>query len=159
VKARTTAIGLTAVLVVYFWLLGQRAVWLIQTGGAVGIGLGVAVLVLPVIGAWIAVMNLRFGAQVERLARRLADEGTLPDASALPRRPSGRVDRAAADTWFDARKAELDAEPGDWRRWYRLAYAYDVAGDRRRARETMRHALRLAARDTNSHGESAGTSA
>jgi hypothetical protein len=31
-KARTTAILLTAVLVVYFGLLGQRAVLLLQTG-------------------------------------------------------------------------------------------------------------------------------
>ncbi len=142
-KARTTAIILTAVLAVYFVLLGERAVWLIQTGTGVGIGLGVAVLLLPVVGAWIAVVNLRFGARVEKLARRLAGEGTLPDASGLPRRPSGRVDRDAADVWFDERKAEVDAAPEDWRRWYRLAYAYDLAGDRRRARETMRHALRL----------------
>jgi hypothetical protein len=144
VKARTTALLLTAVLVVYFVLLGQRAVLLLATGTGVGVGLGVAVLLLPVVGAWIAVANLRFGVQVERLARRLAEEDALPDASGLPRRPSGRVDRAAADEWFDERRAELDAEPGDWRRWYRLAYAYDLAGDRRRARETMRQALRLA---------------
>jgi hypothetical protein len=144
-KARTTAILLTAVLVVYFVLLGERAVLLLGTGTAVGIGLGVAVLILPVVGAWIAVVNLRFGAQVERLARRLADENALPDASSLPRRPSGRVDRDAADAWFEERKAEVEAEPEDWRGWYRLAYAYDLAGDRRRARETMRHALHLAA--------------
>lgn len=143
-KARTTALILTAVLVVYFVLLGERAVLLLQTGTAVGIGLGIGVLLLPIVGAWIAAVNLRFGVRVERLARRLADEGTLPDTSELPRRPSGRVDRAAADAWFDERKAELDEQPDDWRRWYRLAYAYDVAGDRRRARETMRHALDLA---------------
>ncbi len=143
-KARTTAFVLTAVLVVYFVLLGQRALLLLSTGTAVGIGLGLGVLVLPVLGAWIAVVNLRFGVRVERLARRLTDENALPDASDLPRRPSGRVDRAAADTWFDERKAELDAEPDDWRNWYRLACAYDIAGDRRRARDTMRQALKLA---------------
>jgi hypothetical protein len=143
VRARTTAIVLTAVLVVYFVLLGARAVWLLQTGTAVGIVLGAAVLVLPLIGAWIAVVNLWFGVRVERLARRLADEDGLPDASGLPHRPSGRVDRDAADAWFDERRTELDAAPEDWRRWYRLAYAYDLAGDRRRARESMREALRL----------------
>jgi hypothetical protein len=142
-RARTTAILLTAVLVVYFVLLGQRAVLLLQTGTGVGVGLGVAVLILPVVGAWIAVANLRFGTQVERLARQLAAEDGLPDAADLLRRPSGRVDRAAADGWFDSARAEVEAQPADWRRWYRLAYAYDLAGDRRRARETMRHALRL----------------
>ena len=142
-KTRTTALLLTVVLVGYFLLIGERAVWLIESGGAAGIGLGVGALLLPLIGVWIAAANLRFGVKVERLARRLADEGALPDASELPRRPSGRIEREAADAWFDERKAELDESPEDWRRWYRLAYAYDIAGDRRRARETMRHALRL----------------
>lgn len=143
-RARTTALLLTAVLVVYFVLLTQRAILLIQTGTVVDIALGAGVLILPLIGAWIAVVNLRFGVRVERLAKRLAAEGTLPDASELPRRPSGRIDRDAADAWFDARKSEVEAEPSDWRNWYRLAYGYDIAGDRRRARETMRHALTLA---------------
>ncbi|HWE90373.1 MAG TPA: hypothetical protein VG317_13005 [Pseudonocardiaceae bacterium] len=143
-RARTTAIVLTAVLVVYFVLLAQRAVLLIGTGSVVGIGLGVGVLVLPVIGAWIAVVNLRFGMRVEKLARRLAEEGRLPDSAELPRRPSGRIDRDAADAWFDQRRVEVQEAPEDWRGWYRLAYGYDIAGDRRRARETMRRALELA---------------
>jgi hypothetical protein len=144
VKARYTAILLTAVLVVYFVLLGQRGILLLGTGTGLGIALGAAVLVLPLVGAWIAGANLWFGVRVERLARRLAAEDALPDASDLPRRPSGRVDRVAADAWFVERKAELTAAPQDWRRWYRLAYAYDLAGDRRRARESMREAVRLA---------------
>ncbi|HEX4223619.1 MAG TPA: hypothetical protein VHZ97_14725 [Pseudonocardiaceae bacterium] len=142
-KARYTALLLTVILVVYFVLLAQRAVLLIQTRTAAGIGLGVGVLILPVIGAWIAVVNLRFGWRVEKLARRLADDDLLPDVSELPRRPSGRIDRDAADAWFDERKAEVESAPQDWRAWYRLAYGYDIAGDRRRARETMRHALKL----------------
>jgi hypothetical protein len=147
VRARTTAIALTAVLAVYFVLLGQRAVLLLETGKAAGIGLGVAVLALPVLGAWIAAANLAFGVRVERLHRRLAAEGALPEVDGLPRRPSGRVDRAAADAWFDARRAEVEERPSDWRRWYRLAHAYDLAGDRRRARAAMAHALRLSSRD------------
>lgn len=143
-KARYTALLLTVILVVYFVLLAQRAVLLIQTGTAAGIGLGVGVLILPLIGAWIAAVNLLFGVRVEKLARRLADDGMLPDVSELPRRPSGRIDRDAADAWFDERKAEVESAPQDWRTWYRLAYGYDIAGDRRRARETMRHALKLA---------------
>jgi hypothetical protein len=147
VKTRTTAIILTLFLVAYFVLIGQRAVWLLESGGAVGIGLGIGAFLLPLVGVWIAVVNLRFGVRVERLARRLAEEGQLPDTSELPRRPSGRIERPAADAWFDQCKADLDDKPEDWRRWYRLAHAYDIAGDRRRARETMRHALQLADAD------------
>ncbi|CCH34203.1 hypothetical protein ABZ816_10300 [Actinosynnema sp. NPDC047251] len=142
-KARTTAFIITAALAVYFVLLGGRAVVLIGTGEAVGIGLGAAVLVLPLIGAWIAWTNLRFGFTTEEMARRLADEGALPDVSGLPRRPSGRVDREAADAWFEQRRADVEAEPEDWRRWFALAQAYDLAGDRGRARETMRQAIDL----------------
>ncbi len=142
-KTRTTAFLITAALAVYFVLLGGRAVVLIGTGDVVGIGLGLGVLVLPLIGAWIAWTNLRFGFTTEKMARQLADEGRLPDTSGLPRRPSGRVDREAADAWFEERRAEVEAEPDDWRRWFALAQAYDLAGDRGRARETMRKAIEL----------------
>ena len=142
-RALWTAIALTAALVVYFVLLADRAVLLIQAGGPVAIGLGVAVLILPLIGVWFVVAQWRNGIKIDRLAKRLADEGGLPDVSGLPRRPSGRVDRDAADEWFAARKVEVEQSPEDWRSWFRLAHAYDVAGDRGRAREAMRKAIEL----------------
>ncbi|WP_043723006.1 tetratricopeptide repeat protein [Kutzneria sp. 744] len=142
-KALGTAIVLTAALVVYLVLLADRAVLLIQAGGVVGIGLGVAVLVLPLIGVWFVVAQWRNGIKINGLARRLESEGGLPDVSGLPRRPSGRVDRDAADEWFAQRKVEVEQSPEDWRAWFRLAHAYDVAGDRGRAREAMRRAIEL----------------
>ena len=104
-------------------------------------------LLLPVLGVWVVVMTWRNGLQVQRLSRRLDAEGALPDVSDLPRRPSGRVDREAADAWFEERRAEVEADQGNWRVWYKLAYAYDIAGDRRRARETMKKAVELEAAD------------
>jgi hypothetical protein len=142
-RALATAIVLTAALVVYIALLADRAVLLIQAGGVVGVGLGVAVLILPLIGVWYVVVQWRDGIRINRLTRRLADEDGLPDVSGLPRGPSGRVDRDAADEWFAARRVEVEAAPEDWRAWFRLAHAYDIAGDRRRAREAMRKALEL----------------
>jgi hypothetical protein len=65
------------------------------------------------------------------------------DVSALPRRPSGRIDREAADNLFDTVRAEVEKHPDDWLRWYRLARAYDYAGDRGRARETMKKAVEM----------------
>ncbi|AXB48063.1 tetratricopeptide repeat protein [Amycolatopsis albispora] len=146
-KARNFALLLTAALVLYFVLLAGRAIALLKTGEVVPVVFGVGVLLLPVLGVWIVVTTWRSGLRIQRLARRLEREGGLPDVSDLPRRPSGRVDRDAADEWFEQRRAELEADPENWRHWYRLAHAYDIAGDRRRARETMRKAIELEAAD------------
>ena len=128
----------------YFALIGYRGVYLLQQHAAGLKVLGAAVLVLPLIGLWAVAAELRFGAATARLGRRLDDEGVPPDPE-LPRMPSGRIERAAADGLFGQRKAEVEAAPDDWRGWYRLAEAYDLAGDRKRARAAMRTAIELSA--------------
>jgi cytochrome c-type biogenesis protein CcmH/NrfG len=130
-------------LLVYLVLLGRAAVLLISSGRAVAIVLGGALLILPAIGLWAMIATLRAGFAHQKLARLVAEDGMELDVSALPRRPSGRIERDAADALFDAVRAELDSDPDDWRRWYRLARAYDYAGDRGRARETMKKAVEL----------------
>ncbi|MFE3292486.1 hypothetical protein [Rhodococcus sp. NPDC059234] len=129
----------------YFVLLGQRGIELIQSGGLAPIGLGIGVLILPFIGVWIVFATLRAGFQHQHLAARIREEGLELDVSELPRRPSGRIDRDAADEMFAQVKSEWEADPDNWRNSYRLARAYDYAGDRGRARETMRRAVALEA--------------
>ena len=87
------------------------------------------------------IATLRAGFAHQRLARLIADDGMELDTSALPRRPSGRIERDAADALFATVRTEVEEHPDDWRRWYRLARAYDYAGDRRRAREAMKTAV------------------
>jgi DNA-binding SARP family transcriptional activator len=89
------------------------------------------------------VRTLRAGLAHQRLARIAKDEGMELDVSALPRMPSGRIQRDAADALFESVREELEADPDNWRRWYRLARAYDYAGDRSRARETMKKAVEM----------------
>ncbi|MEO6827605.1 MAG: hypothetical protein ABI255_05875 [Microbacteriaceae bacterium] len=139
---RVAAIVMAALLVIYLVVLGQRAVLLVGTGSPIGIAMGVALLVLPVIGAWVLVRELMFGVHTQALVRILEREDDLP-ADDLPRRPSGRPVRAAADARFPAAKARVDAEPESWRAWFRLGMAYDDSGDRRRARAAIREAIRL----------------
>ncbi len=138
--AKRTALLLAVVFVVYAVLLGWRGVLLIGTGDPVAVVLGIAVLVIPLLGAVLVWRELRFGRQTETLARELEATGGLP-IDDLPRRPSGRIDRAAADEAFLKYKAEAEAAPDDWRVWFRLSTAYDAAGDRKRARATMRTAI------------------
>ena len=142
-RTKITVALLTLALLAYFVLLGGRAVALIRSGGAAGIALGIGVLLLPIIGAVLVFWELRFGWQTQRLARQLAQDGQLPDVADLPVRPSGRVERAAADAHFETVKARVESAPDDWRGWYALAHAYDLAGDRKRARSAMRHAIAL----------------
>jgi hypothetical protein len=130
-------------LLVYFVLLGRSGVLLVASGRPAAIGLGVAILLLPIVGLWAMIATLRAGFAHQRLAGIAREEGMELDVSALPRRPSGRIERDAADALFDSVRAEVEADPDDWRRWYRLARAYDYAGDRGRARETMKKAVHM----------------
>jgi hypothetical protein len=128
-------------MVVYFVMLGRIAVAFLASGEWAAIGLGVALLLLPIVGVWAMVSTLRAGFAHQRLARLARESGMELDVSALPRMPSGRIDRAAADELFVTVRDELESDRDNWVRWYRLARAYDYAGDRSRARETMRKAV------------------
>jgi cytochrome c-type biogenesis protein CcmH/NrfG len=142
VRTKTTIGVLVAVVVFYAALIGFKGVGLLASGSRVGQALGVALLVLPLLGLLLVWREVEFGRRTAVLARELDAEGGLP-VDDLPRRPSGRVDRAAADAQFKVMRAEVDAEPDDWRGWFRLALAYDTAGDRTRARQAARHAITL----------------
>jgi cytochrome c-type biogenesis protein CcmH/NrfG len=142
-RIQLTIAFMCAALLVYLVLLGRTAVLMISSGRAVAVVLGVALLILPAIGLWAMIATLRAGFAHQQLARLVAEDGMELDVSALPRRPSGRIERNAADALFDTVRAELDSDPDEWRRWYRLARAYDYAGDRGRAREAMKTALEL----------------
>jgi hypothetical protein len=134
---------LCVALIVYFVLLGRIATAFIVSGRPAAIGLGLALMILPLIGVWVMVSTLRAGLAHQRLARIIHDEGLELDVSALPRMPSGRIRREAADALFQSVREEVEREPDNWRRWYRLARAYDYAGDRARARETMSKAVEM----------------
>lgn len=130
-------------MVVYFVMLGRAGVLLVSSGRPAAIGLGVAIFLLPVIGMWAMIATLRAGFAHQRLARLAREQGMELDVNALPRRPSGRIEREAADDLFQTVRGEVEQNPDDWRRWYRLARAYDYAGDRGRARETMKKAVAM----------------
>jgi cytochrome c-type biogenesis protein CcmH/NrfG len=130
-------------LVVYLFMLGRIAMAFITSGSLAAIVLGLALLVFPLIGIWVMVSTLRAGLAHQRLARIAREEGMELDVSALPRMPSGRIQRDAADALFETVRDELESDPDNWRRWYRLARAYDYAGDRSRAREAMKKAVEI----------------
>jgi hypothetical protein len=141
-RTRLTIAVMVLVLAFYAVLIGWKGYALLRSGSTVGELLGVALVVLPLLGLGLVWREIEFGRRTAELAAVLEAEGGLP-ADDLPRRPSGRVDRAAADRQFATVRAETQAAPEDWRSWFRLALAYDAAGDRSRARGAARRAIDL----------------
>ena len=141
-KSRTGFFVLAAVLLFTFGVVVFEGIQLIMTGKPAGIGIGAAAVAIPGIGVWFLWHTVRFGRRSEAMARELEAEGGLP-VDELVRTAGGRIDRASADAVFARRQAEAEAEPADWRVWFRLAVAYADAGDTPRARKTMQHAIRL----------------
>ena len=136
------ALAVTALLALYVWQIVGRGVAMIATGNAVLVAIGAAVLILPLLVILLIAREYLLAVRVQRMADALAAAGQLP-VDDLPRSPGGRIDRAAADAAFGSRRAAVEQDPDDWKAWYNLAFAYDAAGDRRRAREALRHAAGL----------------
>lgn len=141
-KGRFAAVLMSALLVLYLALVLQLAIRLIAVDNAISKVLGIALLVLPLLGAWALVAEILFGLRTQRLVRQLDVAGELP-VDSLPKRTSGRPERVAADAEFPRYKAEVEADPGSWKAWFRLGLSYDASGDRPRARRSLRRAIAL----------------
>ncbi len=136
------AVGLlTALTLLFAFLALWSALAFILADNWIAKVIGVCVVGIVIFGIWSLLRELRFGMNTEKLARILDDEGLLPEDN-LPR-TRGRIDREAADKEFEIYRAETEAEPDNWRSWYRLGLAYDAAGDRKRARAALRDAISL----------------
>jgi len=136
------AILLSLITLVYLVLMTNQAITLIQVDNAIAKTMGFALFGLPAVGIWSIIRELRFGLQVEALAKDVRAEGVWPMFD-LELRPSGRPVRASAEKNF-AEYAELaEKSPDDWHSWFNLSLAYDAASDSRRARGAMRTAIAL----------------
>ena len=141
-KGLLPALAVTALLVLYGWAVVGRGIALIRTGNPAGVVIGIGALLIPLVVIWLIIREFWLAATVQSMADRLAATGGLP-VDDLPRSPGGRIDRAAADDAFGAYRDAVQGAPEDWRAWYRLAFAYDAARDRRRARQCLRQAAKL----------------
>ena len=81
--------------------------------------------------------------EIEPAGRRIEARQPAFHAPAQPWQdlPAQGMPRNVVGVVFEHRRHDVEDAPADWRRWYRLAVAYDVAGDRRRARAAMRTAI------------------
>lgn len=125
-KARNVALVLTAILIFYFLILGNRAAILMGDDRMVFKLLGFGVLLLPIIGIWAIWREFVLGMAAQRLGTEIGD--FAPD--------------------FEAAKSEVEASPESWRAWYKLAIAYGNERDTKNGRAAMRKAVELKARES-----------
>ena len=118
-SGRPIAFILAGAIAVYLLILGQIGLELVRTGEPAAVGLGIAILVFPLLGAWVVWRELRFGFAMQRMAE---------------------ARDAEAPAEFESARERVEQRPADWTAWFDLGIAYDAGGDRRRAREAMRHA-------------------
>lgn len=140
-RALTGVIVMAALLVLYFVFAGVRAVALLTSGTPLAVVMGVALLVLPLIGAWALVREVMFGWRSTQLVDRLDAAGRLPDDLGEAG-PTGKPNREVADRVFPRYREEVEASSSDWQSWMRLGLVYDACGDRKRARGAIRQAIR-----------------
>ncbi|GAB2459962.1 tetratricopeptide repeat protein [Xylanimonas ulmi] len=136
------AVVVTMLLALYVWAVAGRGISMIRTGEPLVVAIGAAALIIPLLVVGLIAVEFRLATRVQRMADELAASGGLP-VDDLPRSPGGRIDKAAADAAFGPYREAVEAAPDSWRAWYRLAFAYDAAGDRKRARAALRQASAL----------------
>jgi hypothetical protein len=141
-KNKIATLVMAALLLLYLVLVGRYAALLITSDSTTGRVMGIALAVLPVLGAWALIAELAFVIRAEKLVAILAERGELP-IDDLPRLPSGRPDRAAADLQFPHYQRLAEERPTEWKSWLLLGLAYDASGDRKRARWATRRAIRI----------------
>jgi hypothetical protein len=134
------SVFMALLLVLYMWVAGYQAFIMMSSGNGVVITMGIALIVLPLVGVWALIRELSFGIRSGALISKLRAENGLP-VDDLEHHPSGRTIRESADEEFPIYAAEVEAAPESWRAWMRLALAYDASGDRKRARSAVRTAI------------------
>lgn len=141
-RARWSALGMAVLLALYIVLIALYAVTLVTDPLPIVRGIGWALIVLPLLGAWALAVELLFGIRAERLARLLEAEGGIPQDTLPPTGESG-VEGDSRDEMFARYADDVREHPDSWQQWFRLGLAYDASRDRRRARWAVRTAIRL----------------
>ncbi|GAA1415539.1 hypothetical protein AUR04nite_21340 [Glutamicibacter uratoxydans] len=131
--------GILLLFVLYIAMAFNQAFRFISTGVPQAQIMGVAIFVVPAFAVWILIREVLFGLRTEKMGKTLAELGELPKD--LPRMPSGRFVREAADADFPNHQRDVEEHPESWKSWYRLALAYEASGDKKRARSSMRTAI------------------
>ena len=137
-RVRIAVVVMAALLALYLVFAVRYGLMLIGVGEPIGIALGVALLVFPVVAAGALVAELLFAVRADRSGNDWRPRRDADDQLRCGRAggSTGRRRRGVPDYQQDA-----EEHPEGWRAWFRLGLAYDASGDRRRARWATRQAI------------------
>lgn len=136
--AKRIALILTAILSVYLVFAAWRGFDLLLVDDPVVQTLGLAVLLMPIIGGVIVLREIRFG-KLSYAMGQVIDEIYLPRTDLETEQKREFLDQAIEKT-----KANLES----WQSWYSVALAYDLLSERKLAREAMQHSVELYRKST-----------
>ena len=131
--AKPIAFLMTALLSVYMAFSVSRGLVLISSESSPAKVLGVAVILIPLLGSYLVYREIRFGFATARIAK-------LVDPELLPMKIASDEENEA---YLEAAVETAKLTPESWVAWYQVALGYHITGDRKHARESMRHAVAL----------------
>jgi hypothetical protein len=117
--ARRIALVMAFAFGVYAVLVAWRGWDFITSGEPAAVGLGLAVLILPLLAGWLVWREVRFGFRMQELGSRV---------------------RRVEDRPLEERIADAEAIPDDWEAWYWAGVGLYDAGDKKQARAALDHA-------------------
>ncbi len=122
--ARRIALVMAFAFGVYAVLVAWRGWDFITSGEPAAVGLGLAVLILPLLAGWLVWREVRFGFRMQELGSRVSRAENRP---------------------LEERIADAEANPDDWEAWYWAGVGLYDAGDKKQARAALDHAWRVRA--------------
>lgn len=118
-NGRRMALIMAGLFFVYAGFVVWRGWDFVASGEPAAVGLGLAVLILPVLAGVLVWREVSFGFRMQKLGEQveLVDDRTL-----------------------EQRIADAQADPDDWLTWYWVGVGYLDVGDKKQARAALEHA-------------------
>lgn len=139
-----SAIVMGVLLALYLALAGWQGLLLLGSGSLVGVAMGTALLVFPIVGVWALIAEFRFGARATALVQQLTPEdfAKLDVPEGLTRDEQRAAAEALRPSTSTTETTAADATV-TWQDELLWALALDGVGQRKDARAAVRQALRM----------------
>ena len=131
--AKRISLILTAILLVYLGFTVLRGLDFLSVDDPAVQALGIAVLILPILGAILIYREIKFGKLSYLMGQTISDH-YLPINDLTDEQKRDYLDLA-----IERAKSQME----NWQAWYSVALAYDLLKERKLAREAMKYSVEL----------------